>query len=670
MKPKQKTISRTASLKLHDLSGYPFMNLSLKDIEGEEWIDIPNCDNYYQISNYARIKALSRPRHALIKGHLITSYTKEKIKGQSLRSTYNEHVGKYFFSLQVVWQIEKRVYGYMVHRLMYECFVGAINDELRIVHKDGNNLNNVIENLEVSTGTAIFYKSLKNNSRPLKPKPLEKTHNQISILQFDLLGNLIHHFPSITDAAKAINTDFNAIKKVLNHQSRHRKGFVFRYETDTYDGEHANFSTSKKVSQYTVDGKLISVYDSVVHAYQETGISRDEISRSALFKKKFAGGFVWRYENDHYEGDYTPIKRNLPVCQYHIDGRFIQEFANRKEAAKSTNLKETSIRSCLKGGSKTLGGFVWRYKDQPYHGEHQKISHKGTIAINQLDLAGNIVAKFRTIQDASIAVGISAGMLRFNVKKPTKFAKNGFFWVIAPQDEKKITPPNISSKRVSKNSIKVCQYTKDGEKIATYNSISEASLLTGIKTGIISYFFNRPSHVSGDFIWRKEGEEYRGELKDTLKVNERKIITQYDLQGNKLQVYPSIHEAKKTFKSNHSNIDEVLAGRRRNANGFIWRYGDGPDKIEVIKKNLYTRSKTVSCYDFEGNKKGCYKSMREAAKVHKRTSVGIINAVNGKSKSASELIWIFGDGPDKIDPDAYFLKGEIKTISENETEKI
>ena len=660
MKKKQKTISKPASLKLHDLSNYPFMNLSLEDMEGEEWIDTPNGDGYYQISNYARVKALSRPRHTFRKGRLLTSYTKERIMNQTLQTVYNEHVGKYFFSLLVSWQIERRKYSYMVHRLMYECYVGNIDfqtDELRIVHKDGDNLNNVIENLEVSDGTTIFYKSIKNERRPLKPTPLEKTHNQIGIHQYDLQGNLIHHFPSISEAARAINTDFYAIKKVLNHQSRHRKGFVFRYETDTYDGEHANFSTSKKVSQYTVDGKLIRMYDSLAHAHQETGIYRDEISRSALLKKKFAGGFVWRYENDHYGGDYTPPKkRNLPVCQYHIDGRFIEEFANRKDAAKSTNLKETSIRSCLKGGSKTLGGFVWRYKDQPYLGEHQKVSHKGTIAVNQLDLEGNVVAKFRTIQDASVVAGISAGMLRHNLKKSNRFARNGFVWFIAPKDEKKITPPNISPKKVSKNSIKVCQYTKDGEKIATYNSISEASLLTGIKTGIISYFFNRPFHVSGDFIWRKEGAEYHGELKDTLKVNERKIITQYDLQGNKLKVYSSIHEAKKTFKSNHSNIDEVLKGKRNKAYGFFWQYGNGSDKIEVRKRTIDPRSKTVSCYDFEGNKRGCYKSIREASKVHKRSYVGIVNAVNGKAKSASELIWIFGDGPEKIDPEIYFSK--------------
>jgi hypothetical protein len=162
--------------------------------------------------------------------------------------------------------------------------------------------------------------------------------------------------------------------------------------------------------------------------------------------------------------------------------------------------------------------------------------------------------------------------------------------------------------------------------------------------------------VSGDFIWRKEGVEYHGELKDTLKVNERKIITQYDLQGNKLKVYSSIHEAKKTFKSNHSSIDEVLIGKRNNANGFMWQLGDGPDKIEVRKRAIDPRSKTVSCYDFEGNKRGCYKSIREASKVHKRSYVGIVNAVNGKAKSASELIWIFGDGPEKIDPEIYFSK--------------
>ena len=310
MKIKQKIISKAAALKLYDLSHYPFMNQSLVDIEGEEWIDIPNLDGYYLISNYSRVKALSRPLQVLRKGHVITYYTKERIIPQSLRGIYNEHIKKYFFCLQISWTYEKQLYRYLVHRLMYECYIGNIDfetDELRIVHKDGDNLNNVIENLESSNGTTIFYKSLKNARRPQKPKKLDKTHNQIGVLQFDLQGNLIQHFSSVTEAAKAFNTKVISLKTVLTNQLKQYKGFVFRYETDTYNGEYANFSKSKKVSQYAVDGKLINIYDSVVHAFQETGIDRDSISKSALFKQKFAGSFVWRYENDIYEGDYRGI---------------------------------------------------------------------------------------------------------------------------------------------------------------------------------------------------------------------------------------------------------------------------------------------------------------------------------------------------------------------------
>lgn len=35
---------------------YPYQNLTLKDLKGERWEDIPELDGYYRISNFGRIK--------------------------------------------------------------------------------------------------------------------------------------------------------------------------------------------------------------------------------------------------------------------------------------------------------------------------------------------------------------------------------------------------------------------------------------------------------------------------------------------------------------------------------------------------------------------------------------------------------------------------------------
>ena len=58
-----------------------FENLSLEDIEGEIWKDIPEYDGIYQCSNLGRIKSLRREFLRTSKnGLLFTTYTKECIK--------------------------------------------------------------------------------------------------------------------------------------------------------------------------------------------------------------------------------------------------------------------------------------------------------------------------------------------------------------------------------------------------------------------------------------------------------------------------------------------------------------------------------------------------------------------------------------------------------------
>lgn len=657
-------ISKKAILKLKDLSAYPFMNLTLTDIAGEEWLDIPQFDGYYLISNYGRIKALSR---LIEKGMKRYYYSKERIVSQSLSGFYNKHIKQYTLALQVSLHYEKKVYRFMVHRLMYDIFIGNIDfekDKLKIVHKDGDNLNNKVDNLETSDSTTIFYKTVKNKTRPTKPTHSDKMYNQIGVIQYDLAGNVVQHFVSVTEAAKALQTKIYNLKKVLTNRIKHFKGFVLRYETDTYNGEYANYTKTKKVSQYTKEGKLVKIYDSVIQASDETGISHYTISRCALLKVKFASGFVWRYEGDIYEGDYTKRVLKVVVRQYEKNGNFIKEFESASAAASSLNLDSTVIFSCINGKIKTAGGYVWRSKDQPYKGEYaDHHSPSSGRPITQLDEQDNIIATFKTITAASKATGVRFKQHDFSVK----FTYKGFQWRTATQDEIEQISILPTKKRVP-SSVGICQYTKQGEKIASYDSMLEATKNTGVGRDTIRRFLNNPNHVTGKYIWRREGEVYAGELENVTNKTEARIVTQYDLKGNKVNLYTSTYEVTKLFRSLKSGIGLVLNGVRKSAGGFIWQYGDGPEKLDL--ENYYnsfglinSRSKTVSSYDLEGNKKGHYKSLGEAARQNNIPYISISNTVNGKSKSAFKLIWILGDGPDKIDVENYLLNGDVKAIS-------
>lgn len=41
-------------------SKYPYQNLSLKDMESEQWLDVEGYEGTYQISNFGRVKSMAR----------------------------------------------------------------------------------------------------------------------------------------------------------------------------------------------------------------------------------------------------------------------------------------------------------------------------------------------------------------------------------------------------------------------------------------------------------------------------------------------------------------------------------------------------------------------------------------------------------------------------------
>lgn len=53
---------------------------------------------------------------------------------------------------------------------------------------------------------------------------------------------------------------------------------------------------SKKVQQYSLDGKLLKEYTSLKNAEEETGIFKSNISRVCKGKLKSTGGFIWKYK--------------------------------------------------------------------------------------------------------------------------------------------------------------------------------------------------------------------------------------------------------------------------------------------------------------------------------------------------------------------------------------
>lgn len=117
----------------------------------EQWKDIKGYENYYQISNYGRVKSLNR----LVKNKNGYRNTGEKIL-KPLKPIDNIH----YPSVNLC--KNGKIKNCMVHRLVAEAFIyndDPINKKF-VNHKDENKLNNMVDNLEWCTA---LYNNIYNN---------------------------------------------------------------------------------------------------------------------------------------------------------------------------------------------------------------------------------------------------------------------------------------------------------------------------------------------------------------------------------------------------------------------------------------------------------------------------------------------------------------------------
>lgn len=161
----------------------------------QEWKDVKGYEGLYKISKTGVVYSLIKHRNL--------SYSKHK-RGYHL----------------VLLTKNKKHKQHYVHRLVAEAFIPNPQNKIEVNHKDGNKINNSVENLEWCTRV--------ENSEHAYINGLRTMQCEISVEALNLSDGCTCIYPSMSEASRQTGINIGNISRCCNGKCKSAGGFVFR----------------------------------------------------------------------------------------------------------------------------------------------------------------------------------------------------------------------------------------------------------------------------------------------------------------------------------------------------------------------------------------------------------------------------------------------------------
>lgn len=166
----------------------------------EIWKDIRNYEDEYEASNLGRVR---------------NKKTKRILKACLTNSGYQ------YVCLSKNGKEKK----YLVHRLVYEAFIGEIPNGLQVNHKDENKQNNILPNIDTLMSPKQNSNWGTHNERSAKAKSK-------SVIQKSLQGEIIKVWSSLNEIKRALGYSCgnicNCCRGLEHYKSAY--GYIWQYE--------------------------------------------------------------------------------------------------------------------------------------------------------------------------------------------------------------------------------------------------------------------------------------------------------------------------------------------------------------------------------------------------------------------------------------------------------
>ena len=334
-------------------------NLTLDDLPGEQWKDIPFLDGVCLLSNYGRVKSLRRWVERLNKGG--EGYWKEERILKNIVMERCVPTGKrktWLLRMSVSYQGKR--YQFTTGRLVYDLFVekGKLEDDpdTFINYKDGNPFNVHSSNLFLVSRSHAGAKGYDLNNR--------------TNVEYNIITKKIHRHGKSGDD---IQIEKQVIKNTGNFIGQHKKDTV---GNDTSTLKFDNRISAEElhttiVTQYDLTGTKLKEYENISAAAKAVGIATKLIKHVILGKLHTTAGYYWQLGKGRKKVSIKHIEKGKrkweesirrPVTQYDLEGKIVKHYKSIRQAALETGISSQSIVGSLKYmGLRTAKSSFWVY---------------------------------------------------------------------------------------------------------------------------------------------------------------------------------------------------------------------------------------------------------------------------------------------------------------------
>ncbi|MEP2668837.1 MAG: NUMOD4 domain-containing protein [Cyclobacteriaceae bacterium] len=215
-----------------------YLEKQYESIPGERWRSILGFEGYYEISSLGRVKSIDRYIPHVRLGQ---QFIKGRILSQKVIQHRNLLTGKPSIDLQVALSMDGHMTFRNIRRLVYAAFVEEINyndDNLCVINTNGNGFDCTVGNLSlvsVQEKSVRAYKRkrvgdshLKYADRTTWPLHGGSTRRK-AVVQYDLKGNVINRFESISQASKETGIGEKEIIGVAKGRYKRWGNCVWKY---------------------------------------------------------------------------------------------------------------------------------------------------------------------------------------------------------------------------------------------------------------------------------------------------------------------------------------------------------------------------------------------------------------------------------------------------------